>query len=105
MTAIMKDTKQVEIWDWLIVKFCPRKVSEFYVAQVTEANPCIEEKFASKVGTTNYFNWPDVEDSSIITLDEVHLHIPTQTFDKRGKFQFDNLLLHITFVRQNLCEM
>lgn len=98
MTAVTKDVKQLEIGDWLIVKFCPRKVSKFYVAQITETNPSIEAKFARKIGTTNYFHWPDVEDRSIITLDEVHLHLPKPTFDKRGKFKFD-----ISFTTYNIC--
>lgn len=89
VAAISQDISSIKMGDWILAKFCPRKVNKFYVGQITETEPGLEAKFARRMCSSNYFHWPDVEDNTLIRTDEIFLHLPNPTFDERGKFEFD----------------
>lgn len=36
VAAISQDISSIKMGDWILAKFCPRKVNKFYVGQITE---------------------------------------------------------------------
>lgn len=68
-----------------------------YVGQLAEKNPYLEVKFCCRIGKTSSFHWPVAEDRSIITDDQVYMHLPKSSVNKRGKIIFG-----VTFCNYNI---
>lgn len=88
MDIISNDVSALKVNDWIIAKFSSKRKVFMYVAQVIEITPCIEVKFARRVGKSSTFHWPNVEDTSTLNTDEVFKQLPVPIFDKRGRFKF-----------------
>lgn len=85
------DMSKINVGDWVVVKFEQKKQVKMYVGQLTEKEPCLEVKFCRRLGKTSTFNWPHVEDRSIVNEWEIFKHLPSPTIDKRGKIKFNVL--------------
>ncbi|KAB0793820.1 hypothetical protein PPYR_13440 [Photinus pyralis] len=88
MGMLNKKCEELEKDDWILVKFASKKSFKCYVGQVTQANSELEATFARKIGSSNYFHFPVVADTSVFSLDQVIMILPKPIL-KRGKFTFN----------------
>lgn len=89
MATMTRDFSSIKVGDWILAKFCLKKINKFYVVQITGIEPVLEAKFARRIRVSSYFHWPDVEDKSIISHEEIVLNLPDPIYDKREKLKFD----------------
>lgn len=77
MNSLNTNPKSLKTEDWILVKFYTKKLSKFYVGQVTELEASLQAKFARHL------------DVSIITVDQIHLYLPPPAIYKKGHLQFN----------------
>lgn len=89
LEVVDRGFESLTIDDWVMVQLSSKKTTKMYVAQISEMEPSLYVKFARRIGLSSTFHWPNVDDTSIITPDEIYKILPPPVIDKRGKIKFN----------------
>lgn len=93
MAEVSSDITSRHEGDWLLVKFATKKTIKYFVAQIQEISDMNEPfvKFARKANSKrkgSVFIFPETDDMSLISNDDIECILPKPAVCRRGQFQF-----------------
>ncbi|KAK4873916.1 hypothetical protein RN001_013276 [Aquatica leii] len=90
---VTKQVNDIEIDDWVLVKFPGKKSVKHYVGQIISiSEDCITVKFARKssfLKKKSVFSFPSVEDCSIVFDFDIVSVLPVPSIGQRGEITFE----------------
>lgn len=101
LTMIEREKQEIEeendidnaakIRDWVIVRFCTKKTKKYFIGQITDFHDEPEVRFVKTVSQNKFATicvFPEIEDISEVSLENIVSVLPQPQIGRRGEFHF-----------------